>query len=394
MKMFEKKMQERASRELIVVIHRLEKRGGQERSTLEIVSRLVKLNTKIHLFSFVLSDWPEDSLEEKMISWQRIPGFWIPTQLIKNIWFMAVTYILIGLKFSKNRPPILTIGTASLIADVRVIQFFQTAFLKHVRSGTLSYPNIHTKLHVLYQSIFYRFESFLERKLLPRTKKLIAISEQVEHDILNSKIIDLKKTSISVIHHSADILYSMQDSIFERGEPANILFVGALERKGIEKALNVLDLMSKKSKSLWHFHVIGGGHVEKWKDLTASLGLKEKVTFYGEQPSTPHFKKADIFLFPSIYEPFGLAVSEAVSHRLAPLVSKECGAMELWKDRESWLSLSHEDADEKWAQALQKLVESKELCHKIAAQAKNSFSSWTWDKAAENYYEAIDSLFY
>ncbi|UCD10438.1 MAG: glycosyltransferase family 4 protein, partial [Nitrospinaceae bacterium] len=55
--------------------------------------------------------------------------------------------------------------------------------------------------------------------------------------------------------------------------------------------------------------------------------------FYGPSANTPMFyTAADIFALPTLYEPFGLVVLEAMSHGVPVLVSRFAGASELITD--------------------------------------------------------------
>jgi glycosyltransferase involved in cell wall biosynthesis len=223
----------------------------------------------------------------------------------------------------------------------------------------------------------------LEKFLYPKSKHLIAISQTVENSLVEVK----QKTPCSVIHHAADSISKIE--INERANKIKrVLFVGALERKGIEFSLQTLSLLKNKN---WQFDVVGDGDIDNWKRFSKKLNISEKVHFHGVRPSAAFFAKADIFLFPSTYEPFGLVVSEAVSHGCAVLASSECGAMELWSTRESWLKLSVKDSMQMWASSLDKLLDDQNLTLAVATQAGKSFLTYSWDDASEKYEEVISN---
>ena len=100
-------------------MHRIDPFGGQERSTLEFLSRLARQGTKVRFYGFLLAGWPD----EVPIDFHRVPGQWLPVQWFKNLWFSLFTYFTVP-----EDQPIMTTGVSSWKADLRVIQFCHSAF--------------------------------------------------------------------------------------------------------------------------------------------------------------------------------------------------------------------------------------------------------------------------
>lgn len=94
-------------------------------------------------------------------------------------------------------------------------------------------------------------------------------------------------------------------------------------------------------------------------------------------------KSADIFAFPSAYEGFGLALAEAMSTGLPAVGFKSCsGVNELIVDGENGLLC--DDGVEALAEALDKLMSSKDLRVKMGKAAKESMKQFApetiWNK--------------
>lgn len=100
--------------------------------------------------------------------------------------------------------------------------------------------------------------------------------------------------------------------------------------------------------------LIGQGELEnEIKEKVSQLKLKHAVCFLEEcQPIAPYYQAMDIFLFPSLYEAFPLALIEAQTTGLPCLVSKEL-ALEDMKDIE-YMDLSK--SAEEWAQKALTLI--------------------------------------
>ncbi|KAA0222148.1 glycosyltransferase family 1 protein [candidate division KSB1 bacterium] len=108
-----------------------------------------------------------------------------------------------------------------------------------------------------------------------------------------------------------------------------VLFVGNLQRfKGIEFALHALQLLQSSSKLQIQFDIVGGGpDRERLERLTRELSLTH-VTFWGPQPNyevARFFKKCDFFVFPSLYDIYGLVLVEAAAAGLPIIASKFAG---------------------------------------------------------------------
>lgn len=369
---------------LVLFVHEVSRRGGQERTTLEVFRRLAERGWEIEIYSFSLSDWPD----MVPVRWHRIPGGREGIVLFRTLWFFAVSMFLAPRARAKRETVLITIGAASAFADIRIIQFVNHTYLRLVRAGRAPLPNPRTPIHWLYQILFFNLHSTLERFLLPRSQSLIAISDRIRKELI--RFIPAIEQKCYVIHHAPETKErnSTGESRRDSGE-VSILLVGALERKGIEKCLIYLSGLKDLK---WKLNVVGEGDIEKWQGKAIDLGIGTRVDFLGYRVSPPYFRDADIFLFPSTYEPFGLVVSEAVSAGCAVLASNECGAMELWPSRPDWLNLSANDSDERWVTALRKLIVSRDLRKMVSDLAQKDFSSWDWEKATDAYERVFNAL--
>lgn len=360
--------------ELTFVSHRLDCRGGQERSSYEVLSRLLQKGHKIHLVAFSIENW---SLNSSQTSWHRVPGKWIPIQLFKNLWFSVYTLFYLLIKRPKF---VITIGVSSWWADLRIVQFVHHRYLKVAMRKEAPLPNERTYFHRLYQLVFAYWTVFIETMLFRRTPHFIAIANQVRAEI--EDVLEGQGASrISIIHHCPDCVEDQNTDKDYEGD-IKLLFVGALERKGIKKALDILNVVSHRS---WTMDVVGDGDVKRWELYAKNLGLDKRVHFWGAKPAIPFFKESHIFLFPSTYEPFGLVVTEAISYGVLPIASRECGSMELWLGRPPWLNLSALDSPALWANALDQVLKDRHLLKNIISDAQAAVLSRSWDHATTEY---------
>ena len=108
-----------------------------------------------------------------------------------------------------------------------------------------------------------------------------------------------------------------------------IFYVGRhAEQKGIELLIYGFKKLEEDAKL-----VIGGsGHItESLKNFTEMLDIEDKVIFAGYIPDEElgdYYSAADVFVSPSLSEPFGLTITESISCG-TPVVATENGAKEI-----------------------------------------------------------------
>ena len=113
----------------------------------------------------------------------------------------------------------------------------------------------------------------------------------------------------------------------------------------------------------------------------------ERVRFLGAVPSDEiarSYSEADVFLFPSRYDIFGLALVEAMGAGLATIVSPRPGAVaDLCVSNVNSLIVAKDGVDQ-WTAALSRIIENHELRRSLgAAAARTIRNRWTIDHAAD-----------
>lgn len=89
-----------------------------------------------------------------------------------------------------------------------------------------------------------------------------------------------------------------------------------------------------------------GPDLEAARAVAAALGVAERVHFVGRQPDvTPYLSIADVFLFPSRNESFGVAAAEAMACGVPVVASRVGGIPELVEDGLTGYLVSPEDLE-------------------------------------------------
>jgi glycosyltransferase involved in cell wall biosynthesis len=108
-----------------------------------------------------------------------------------------------------------------------------------------------------------------------------------------------------------------------------VMYVGRFVReKGIHLLLNSASTILAKQPNT-KFVIVGGGNREKFEKFVRWYGLQDKVLFTGFMANRSlHqlFRCADVTVFPSLYEPFGIVALEGMAAG-APVVTSDAGGL-------------------------------------------------------------------
>jgi len=108
-----------------------------------------------------------------------------------------------------------------------------------------------------------------------------------------------------------------------------VMYVGRFVReKGIQVLLNAASTVLAQEPNT-KFLIVGGGNRERFEKFLDWAGLREKVLFTGFMANRSlHqlYRVADVAVFPSLYEPFGIVALEGMAAG-APVVASDAGGL-------------------------------------------------------------------
>ena len=134
-----------------------------------------------------------------------------------------------------------------------------------------------------------------------------------------------------------------------------------------------------------------GDMLPRMKVLVEELGLSESFRFPGFLRGAEverAFSTADVYVMPSVSEPFGIAPLEAMSYDRPVIVSKQSGVSEVLRNA---LKVDFWDVD-KIASQIVALLELPELRQVIIERAREEIRHIHWDAAAETLVPIYESV--
>jgi UDP-glucose:(heptosyl)LPS alpha-1,3-glucosyltransferase len=176
---------------------------------------------------------------------------------------------------------------------------------------------------------------YLEKRCFNNARRIIVNSNMVKQEIMQHYAVDPNK--ISLVYSGIEFGMpdtkdkSIRDEFNIDPNRRIILFVGSgFERKGVREMLLLLAGVEEDYTAI----IVGKDkHIQKYKDLSISLGIENKVLFTGPRTDVDKFyHESDIFLLPARYEPFSNAVLEAMAFGNAVITTRQNGAAEIIQD--------------------------------------------------------------
>lgn len=220
---------------------------------------------------------------------------------------------------------------------------------------------------------------------------IIAISEHTKKDIL--KYVDIHEDKITVIPSAADSKYKQIDdkkNIARVQKKYNLgdkylLHIGTLNpRKNLIFLVDVFSQVLKRFPD-YKLVIVGkeGWYFEKLYENVKQLGIQDKVIFTGyldEQDKVYVYNGATLFVFPSLYEGFGLPPLEAMNCGI-PVISSNTSSMpEVVGD--AGILISPHDKD-KWISSICKVLSSQDLRKKMSTQSLKRAKMFSWEQCAK-----------
>ncbi|MGD9317175.1 MAG: glycosyltransferase family 1 protein, partial [Anaerolineae bacterium] len=233
-----------------------------------------------------------------------------------------------------------------------------------------------------------------------QARRVIAVSESTKRDLVQQY--GLSPGKVDVVHNGVDPgfrpLPADEVAAFRREEglPGQfILFVGTLEpRKNVVRLVEAYARLPKDRPPLMLVGGKGWLYDEIFSRVEA-LGLSSEVRFVGYVPADAlpwWYNAADLFVYPSLYEGFGLPPLEAMACGTAVISSTASSLPEVVG--QAGLLIDPADA-EALAKAMEQVLADREMRKEMRSSGLAQAQNFSWEKTArqtvESYRRALTS---
>ena len=238
-----------------------------------------------------------------------------------------------------------------------------------------------------------KFIEAVEYEGMHRADHVIAVSYYTKRLLEQKYGVDPKK--ISVVHNGVSGLETPANPGTHHFAPKRpvIAFMGRLTiQKGVSYFLDLAHAVLEKTPNAL-FVVAGNG--DMYHELlfrTASAGISASVVFSGFVRDAQRKKlldRADVFVMPSLSEPFGLVALEAAQHHTPVIVSKNAGVAEVLPHA---TVLDFWDID-KMADSITQIISNTTLSQQMIQGQLADISKQTWKSSAQKVKQIYRTAF-
>ena len=244
---------------------------------------------------------------------------------------------------------------------------------------------------------------FLESipKIVNETSGIITVSNYSKNDIIET--FNIPKEKIFVTHLASEPIYKPLDKLICKNivkkkyaiSEDYILFVGGFSpRKNIPGLIKAFSRLSYKNKQYFKLVIAGakGESYAKYQELTEKLEIRDKVVFPGFVPTMDLpflYNAANLFVYPSFYEGFGLPPLEAMSCGIPVISSNLTSIPEVVGS--SGLLVDPYNIEE-ITSSMNAVLSDKKLSDKLSASGIKRASEFSWRKTAFETVSAYNKI--
>jgi glycosyltransferase involved in cell wall biosynthesis len=228
----------------------------------------------------------------------------------------------------------------------------------------------------------------VDRMTLHRYAHVVTISEATRAELLHAS--NLEPARISVARPGVSDVYvpGNADPALEAawgGAPVALYVGGLIARKNLLLAIRSVDRIRRAGIALRLVIAGTGDDRLQLEAEVARLGLGGVVEFRGrvtEQQKLTLMRSADLFVFPSTLEGFGMAAAEAMACGLPVVALRHGPATEFMEDGVSALLVDPAYADEQFPAAMMQLIAREDLRRTIQAGGRAAAAKLSWEHSA------------
>ncbi|MEA3345536.1 MAG: glycosyltransferase family 1 protein [Chloroflexota bacterium] len=263
--------------------------------------------------------------------------------------------------------------------------------LRHIPSVLTVHDLVFRLLPHHHKLLNYVFLNLAMPLFIRRADHLIAVSHSTREDLVRLYSVD--PSEITVIHEAADPRFRPQPAEEiervrrEHGLPEHfILSLGTIEpRKNHRRLIEALSLLRRLGAEGWRLVVAGekGWLYQPFFRRLEELGLEDEVILLGHVPEADLpalYSAATLFVFPSLYEGFGLPPLEAMACGTPVVCSRASSLPEV--GGEAALYFDPTDVEE-MAQAMYEVLRDGALRAEMQKRGLEQAKRFSWERTAE-----------
>ena len=241
--------------------------------------------------------------------------------------------------------------------------------------------------HERYPHMFSRFDysSANKKTVAQRAKKIIAISEHTKKDIV--ELLGIPESRIDVIPLATTISVDQAQKPPSPLPSSYILFVGKrYAYKNFSVLLQAFSRLAGKQSSLFLVCAGGGSFSAAELNEMRSLSIQDRTIQLSANENTLAYlyAHARAFIYPSLYEGFGIPVLEAFTCGCPAVLSDRSSLPEVGGDAACYFN--PEDI-ESLVSLLSKILDNIDFAETLRVRGKERAKSFSWERTAQQTFQ-------
>jgi len=276
--------------------------------------------------------------------------------------------------------------------DVFHPTYYNPKFLKYLRKKPFVLT-VHDMTHEKYKHLFSSVDKTSEKKryLVEKAVKIIAVSENTKKDLID--IFNINESKIDVVYHGNSVIQNnILEPINQQLPEQYILFVGGRwGYKNFETFVKAVISILADNQELSIVCAGGGGFNKKEKELFSKLKIQDRVYQYSvdDNDLSIIYRKAICFVFPSLYEGFGIPILESFSNQCPVVCSNTSSLPEVAGDAAYYFDPKDRDSI---SESVLKVISDYTLQDELISKGLIRVELFSWKKTATKtklVYESI-----
>ncbi len=231
----------------------------------------------------------------------------------------------------------------------------------------------------------------IEKQGMDSADKIIAVSHFTKNIIVNRY--GQSPDKVAVVHNAVNKNRSFDRTKINRPlKEKTVLFLGRVTmQKGPDYFIEAANLVLQKMKNVRFVMAGSGDMLHRIINRMAYLKIADRFHFTGfldSEKVEKMFAMSDLYVMPSVSEPFGITPFEALLYDIPVIISKQSGVSEILK---SALLVDFWDVH-KLADRIAKILTDEEYAAECLRKCKAEFRSVAWETAGSNILDVYKSL--
>jgi glycosyltransferase involved in cell wall biosynthesis len=244
----------------------------------------------------------------------------------------------------------------------------------------------------LNERILLPLTSRLHKRTIQKSTRIITVTNQVRN--LYTEWVDEEKISTIPFGVDTEVFKPAQGN--EQQEEFGILYAGSLYAlKGVPFLIRAMAYV-RRNKIKANLTIVGEGSQKgALTALAKTLQIEKHVKFVGFVPNSKmpmHYNRCDIFCFPTLGEPFGKAVVEAMACGKPVIATNVGGTAEIIQNGANGILVPPANS-EAIAAEIARLINDAQERRRIGKRARETaVERFSWEKIAEKYHHLYSEL--